>query len=54
MSSAELADSLGRSERTARRYIAENRTRPMSERKTEPWQTLGISRRTYYRRKSAA
>ena len=52
MAAPELAGALGRSERTAYRYIAEIRTRPMSERKAEPWQALGISRRTYYRQKA--
>ena len=47
---------LDRSGRTARRY----RAQPRSEYETQslsraaPWQAMGISRRTYYRRKSAA
>jgi hypothetical protein len=52
-SSAEIAAMLGRSGRTARRYLAQVRTPTISTEKAEPWKDMGISRRTYYRRKNS-
>lgn len=51
--SAEVAELLGRTTRTARRYLAEVRTTVSTE-KAAPWESMGISRRTYYRQKKDA
>lgn len=51
-SSAEIAELLGRTERTARRYLAEIRAPVISTKKAAPWEPMGISRATYYRRQS--
>jgi hypothetical protein len=51
ISVSDLADTLGRSERTAYRYLSEIREKTTSDRQAQPWQMLGVSRRTYYRRK---
>jgi hypothetical protein len=54
-STAEVAEILGRSERTARRYVAQPRAEyeASSTERAAPWAAMGISRRTYYRQKAA-
>jgi hypothetical protein len=52
VSAAELASRLGTSVRTARRVWAEPRAQyeGRSLLRTAPWQSLGVSRATWYRR----
>jgi hypothetical protein len=55
MNNQQIADLLGRSTRTARRYVATPRAEyeANSISAAKPWEALGISRRTYYNRKAA-
>ena len=52
----DVAEILGRSERTAQRYISQPRAEyeANSISRAAPWADLGVSRATYYRRKNAA
>lgn len=52
----EVAAAIGRSPRTVRRYVAQPRAdyEANSAERLKPWESQGISRRTWYRRKAEA
>jgi hypothetical protein len=56
MSNVQVAEIIGRTERTARRYKATPRAayEASSITKAAPWEAMSISRATYYRRKANA